>query len=60
MNVPELKNISEPYKDLSSQFLQKKAKKTIKADDALKNEFFNRGIISVIYQGVNLKKIIYI
>ena len=44
LNVPELKNVSEPCKDLINQLLQKKAKKRIKADDALKHEFFNTGI----------------
>ena len=44
LNVPELKNVSEPCKDLIKQLLEKKADKRIKAEDALKHEFFNTGI----------------
>ena len=44
LNVPELKNISESCKDLIKQLLEKKAKKRIKAEDALKHEFFTGGI----------------
>ena len=44
LNVPELKNISEPCKDLISKLLVKKANKRIKADDALKHPFFTSGI----------------
>ena len=44
LDVPELKNVSEPCKDLIKKLLEKKAKKRIKADDALKHEFFYSGI----------------
>ena len=44
LNVLELKNQSEQFKDLTNQLLQKKVKKRIRTDDALKHEFFNSGI----------------
>ena len=44
LNVPELKNISEPCKDLINKLLNKDYKKRIKAEEALKHEFFNTGI----------------
>ena len=44
LNVPELKNISEPCKDLIGQLLEKNANKRINAENALKHEFFNSGI----------------
>ena len=44
LNVPELKNISEPCKDLINKLLNKDYKKRIKAEEALKHDFFNRGI----------------
>ena len=43
-NLPEFRNISDTCKDLISQLLEKKAKKRIKAEDALKHEFFTSGI----------------
>ena len=44
LDVPELKNVSEPCKDLIKNLLEKKANKRIRADDVLKHEFFNTGI----------------
>ena len=43
-NLPEFKNISDECKDLISKLLEKKANKRIKAEDALKHEFFTSGI----------------
>ena len=43
-NLPEFKNISDSCKDLISKLLEKKANKRIKAEEALKHEFFTSGI----------------
>ena len=44
LNVPELKNISESCKDLINKLLNKDANNRIKAEDALRHDFFNTGI----------------
>ena len=44
LDVPELRNVSEPCKDLINQLLKKNPNKRIKAEDALKHEFFITGI----------------
>ena len=44
MNIPQLKNVSDPCKDLIKKLLEKNPKKRIKADEALKHEFFTTGI----------------
>ena len=43
-NIPELKNVSENCIDLIKKLLEKKASKRIKADEALKHDFFKNGI----------------
>ena len=42
--VPELKNVTQSCIDLMEKLLEKDAGKRIKADDALKHEFFKNGI----------------
>ena len=44
LNVSQLKNVSDSCKDLIKKLLEKKAKKRIKAENALKHEFFTSGI----------------
>ena len=44
MNVKELKNVSPQCKDVIEQLLNKDADERIKAQEALKHEFFVRGI----------------
>ena len=44
LDAPELRNVSEPCKDLINQLLKKNPNKRIKAEDALKHEFFITGI----------------
>jgi calcium-dependent protein kinase len=44
LDVPELKNISESCKDLINKLLNKDYEKRIKAEEALKHDFFNTGI----------------
>ena len=44
LNVPELKNISESCKDLINKLLNKDANNRIKAEEALRHDFFNNGI----------------
>ena len=52
LNIPQLKNISEECRDLIEKLLEKKVNKRIKAEDALKHEFFNTGInISNLFKG---------
>ena len=41
LDVPELKNISESCKDLINKLLNKDYEKRIKAEEALKHDFFN-------------------
>ena len=43
-NVPELKNVTENCIDLMKKLLEKDSNKRIKADEALKHEFFTNGI----------------
>ena len=43
-NIPELKNVTENCIDLIKQLLEKDSNKRIKADEALKHEFFTNGI----------------
>ena len=44
LNTPELKNVSESCKDLINKLLNKDYKERIKAEEALKHDFFNTGI----------------
>ena len=44
LEIPELRDISEPCKDLIQKLLEKNPNKRIKAVNALKHEFFNSGI----------------
>jgi calcium-dependent protein kinase len=44
LDIPQLKNVSDPCKDLIKKLLEKNPKKRIKADEALKHEFFTTGI----------------
>ena len=44
LNTPELKNVSESCKDLINKLLNKDYEKRIKAEEALKHDFFNTGI----------------
>ena len=44
LNVPELKNVSDSCKDLINKLLNKDYKSRIKAEEALKHEFFKTGI----------------
>ena len=43
-NIPKLKNVSENCIDLIKQLLEKDSNKRIKANEALKHEFFTNGI----------------
>ena len=44
LNTPELKNVSESCKDLINKLLNKDYKERIKAEEALKHDFFSTGI----------------
>ena len=44
LNVPELKTVSDSCKDLINKLLNKDYKNRIKAEEALKHEFFKTGI----------------
>ena len=44
LDIPQLKNVSEPCKDLIKKLLEKNPKKRINAEEALKHEFFTTGI----------------
>ena len=44
LNTPELKNVSESCKDLINKLLNKDYKERIKAEEALKHNFFSTGI----------------